>query len=221
MATHSGILAWRILMDRGAWQATVHGVAKSQTKLSNRATNNNLVNKLFLWVLWATPTNKQNPRGGLLEALIYSQLFRSSSDNLDLPLASAAWGGAAILQNWALNLWMWCLLQENSVKTELDHRTASWCQRTAWRPGNANPSMNQNWWPEPLYAFFPPLIFVYRPLLLCSSHSENLLHSFQIIHLQRPSFNNALKWQTKESQGEMGGRGREGVQEKENSKKTI
>ena len=29
MATHSGILAWRILIDRGAWQATVHGVAKS------------------------------------------------------------------------------------------------------------------------------------------------------------------------------------------------
>ena len=31
MATHSSILAWRILMDRGAWWATVHGVAKSQT----------------------------------------------------------------------------------------------------------------------------------------------------------------------------------------------
>ena len=25
MATHSSILAWRIPMDRGAWQATVHG----------------------------------------------------------------------------------------------------------------------------------------------------------------------------------------------------
>ena len=31
MATHSSILAWRILMDRGAWQATVHGVTKSWT----------------------------------------------------------------------------------------------------------------------------------------------------------------------------------------------
>ena len=27
MATHSSILAWRIPMDRGAWRATVHGVA--------------------------------------------------------------------------------------------------------------------------------------------------------------------------------------------------
>ena len=34
MAIHSSILAWRISMDRGAWQATVHGVAKSQTWLS-------------------------------------------------------------------------------------------------------------------------------------------------------------------------------------------
>ena len=31
MATHSSILAWRTPMDRGAWQATVHGIAKSQT----------------------------------------------------------------------------------------------------------------------------------------------------------------------------------------------
>ena len=29
MATHSGILAWRIPMDRSAWQAIIHGVAKS------------------------------------------------------------------------------------------------------------------------------------------------------------------------------------------------
>ena len=30
MATHSSILAWRILMDTGGWQAAVHGVTKSQ-----------------------------------------------------------------------------------------------------------------------------------------------------------------------------------------------
>ena len=35
MATHSRILAWRILMDRGAWQLTVHGVTESQTRLSD------------------------------------------------------------------------------------------------------------------------------------------------------------------------------------------
>ena len=31
MATHSSIFAWSIIMDRGAWRAKVHGVAKSQT----------------------------------------------------------------------------------------------------------------------------------------------------------------------------------------------
>ena len=31
MATHSSILAWRIPMDRGVWQATVHGVTISRS----------------------------------------------------------------------------------------------------------------------------------------------------------------------------------------------
>ena len=34
MATHSSIFAWRIPMDRGAWWATVNGVAKSWTRLN-------------------------------------------------------------------------------------------------------------------------------------------------------------------------------------------
>ena len=35
MATQSSILACRISMDRAAWWATVHGVAKSRTRLSD------------------------------------------------------------------------------------------------------------------------------------------------------------------------------------------
>ena len=34
MGTHSSVLAWRIPMDRGAWLATVHDVAK-RTRLSD------------------------------------------------------------------------------------------------------------------------------------------------------------------------------------------
>ena len=37
MAIHSTILAWRTPMNRGAWQATVRGVAKSRTQLSDSA----------------------------------------------------------------------------------------------------------------------------------------------------------------------------------------
>ena len=35
MAIHSRILGWRIPMDREAWRATVHGVTKSRTRLSD------------------------------------------------------------------------------------------------------------------------------------------------------------------------------------------
>ena len=34
-ATHSSVLAWIIPMDRRAWWATVHGVTKIWTRLSN------------------------------------------------------------------------------------------------------------------------------------------------------------------------------------------
>ena len=35
MATHCSVLAWGLPMNRGAWWATVHEVAKSQTQLNN------------------------------------------------------------------------------------------------------------------------------------------------------------------------------------------
>ena len=38
MATHSGILAWRTPMDKEAWWATVHRVAKNQTRLKRLST---------------------------------------------------------------------------------------------------------------------------------------------------------------------------------------
>ena len=53
MATHSSILAWRIPMDRGAWQGIVHGVAKSQTRLKHLSTH-----ILYPLVSNLTPLNK-------------------------------------------------------------------------------------------------------------------------------------------------------------------
>ena len=35
MAIHSSVLAWKNPMKGGAWQATVHGVAKSRTRMSD------------------------------------------------------------------------------------------------------------------------------------------------------------------------------------------
>ena len=38
MATHSSIPAWGNSMDRGAWQAIVYWVAKTQTQLKQHST---------------------------------------------------------------------------------------------------------------------------------------------------------------------------------------
>ena len=40
MATHYRMLAWRIPMDRGAWQALVHRMAEIRTRLSGQAQHN-------------------------------------------------------------------------------------------------------------------------------------------------------------------------------------
>ena len=35
LVTHTNILAWRNSLEREAWRATVHGITKSQTRLSD------------------------------------------------------------------------------------------------------------------------------------------------------------------------------------------
>ena len=57
MATHFGILAWRIPMDRGAWRAIVHGVAKSWTWLSDEAQHSSIC--LYMHVCTHTHTHTQ------------------------------------------------------------------------------------------------------------------------------------------------------------------
>ena len=43
MATQSTILAWRIPMDRGAWQTTIHGVAESNLMEQLRTAQRNIL----------------------------------------------------------------------------------------------------------------------------------------------------------------------------------
>ena len=45
LTTHSSIVAWRIPMDRGAWQATVNGVAKSWLDLTEQLSIQYSMNK--------------------------------------------------------------------------------------------------------------------------------------------------------------------------------
>ena len=43
---------WELVMDREAWQATVHGIAKNQTWLSDRTELNLLLYELPWWLSW-------------------------------------------------------------------------------------------------------------------------------------------------------------------------
>ena len=69
MATHSSILAWRI-PHRGAWQALVHGVAKSWTQLSNF--HFHLMLKLMLQYLghlmWRADSLEKTPTLGTIDS---------------------------------------------------------------------------------------------------------------------------------------------------------
>ena len=47
MASQSSILAWRILMDRGTWQATVHGVARVRHNLATTTTTLFIISKIL------------------------------------------------------------------------------------------------------------------------------------------------------------------------------
>ena len=50
MATHSSIFAWRILWTRGAWGATVHRVAESQTRLKRLGRHHTIFKKKSKWL---------------------------------------------------------------------------------------------------------------------------------------------------------------------------
>ena len=54
MATHSSILAWRIPMDRGAWQATVQGVARVGHDLATKPPTTTTTHhcRLPWWLRW-------------------------------------------------------------------------------------------------------------------------------------------------------------------------
>ena len=54
MAIHSSILAGRLPMDRGAWWATVHGVAKSWTLLSMQKNKQKYIQSLTITCLLDT-----------------------------------------------------------------------------------------------------------------------------------------------------------------------
>ena len=95
MATHSSVVALRIPVDRGAWRAAVHGVAKCWTRLSTgqhrlkpTETQNNwadlkaeyfpFLKLMQTLVCWLISTNSVRSTKGLLMLLITETLSLSS-----------------------------------------------------------------------------------------------------------------------------------------------
>ena len=94
---------WEIVKDREAWHAAVHGVAKNWTQFNNWTTIITNITELFSWPLWVALANELSPRKWSWEPLIFSQLVKSTGDNLDL--AISLWSGWRSLVDWAGNLW--------------------------------------------------------------------------------------------------------------------
>ena len=79
METHSSILARRIPMNRGAWWAIVHGVAKSQTQLSkaqNLTLNGNSTQNgsILKYCWWINPISNRHSSLVLPSSLLQGRL---------------------------------------------------------------------------------------------------------------------------------------------------
>ena len=77
MATHSSILAWSIPIDRGDWQATIHRVAKSRTRLKQINTH---THTLSLPQTTNLPFNSLQPVGLLLTVKLFVGLQKFYSN---------------------------------------------------------------------------------------------------------------------------------------------
>ena len=54
---------WELVMDREAWSAAIHGVAKRRTRLSDRT---ELIKNKYIFNKWSTPKKKKKAGGIIL-----------------------------------------------------------------------------------------------------------------------------------------------------------
>ena len=71
LATHSSILSWRSPTDRRAWQATVHGVAKSWAQLSEEAQHSTASRQPQAWLVGSCSLLSETFRPRLAKAPHY------------------------------------------------------------------------------------------------------------------------------------------------------
>ena len=88
MAIHSSILAWKNPMDRGAWQATLHGIAKSWTRLKLLCTQDNSNWPPVLWdlpLIWSRFSEPPSSLRLILTKPSFSLFHKVSDTFLPLP----------------------------------------------------------------------------------------------------------------------------------------
>ena len=98
MATHSSILAWKNPMDRGAWWAAVHGVAKESgtterlTLVTCRCDSGSWVERLFCIILgFSVITKILSKVGGENKDKLMWWEQRLKSQELKNVIASGSW----------------------------------------------------------------------------------------------------------------------------------
>ena len=83
MAIHSSILSWRIPMNRRAWQATVHGVAKSWAQTSNYAAQ---YSTTFMHHIFFTHSPADEHLGCFSILVIVTSAARSTEEHVSLQI---------------------------------------------------------------------------------------------------------------------------------------
>ena len=75
MEAYSNILAWRIPLDRGAWQTTVHRIAKSQTLLNQLGMYAHMTQQISLLGIYPKKTKTTNQERYICMPIFRATLF--------------------------------------------------------------------------------------------------------------------------------------------------
>ena len=99
MATHSSILSWRIPLDREAWRATAHGVAKSWTWLK-RLSRPISFSRLYNIYPLPRPIPSYSPLSGKRDLLKYKQPVYGNLELEHRLSDTSQWLSHCIAQSW-------------------------------------------------------------------------------------------------------------------------
>ena len=145
MAIHSSILVWRIPMDREAWRATVHGLAKNQTQLKQLSSSSSKLTQISqqfsLWkasVCWKVKRASERARVRNREAKIYKCLrYRIYTQNFFSHSFLSHFDSETQYAQYRHTRFEWMLW------AELTHVWVGWLRIREWRMRMAMPKKSK------------------------------------------------------------------------------